>query len=65
MKKLDFKIAYSVYRKKVSAAHNLGLDGFRNAINSSEFFKGIYLRDSLPVSVRCKLALSDAGLCKF
>ena len=65
MKRLEFKKGYSLYRKDVSSAHCLGLDSFRKAINSSVLFRAVYLRDVKPVSIRCRMALSDAGLCKF
>jgi hypothetical protein len=65
MIKLEFKKSYSLYRKNVSNAHCLGLDNFRKAVNSSALFRSVYLRDAKPVSLRCKMALRDAGLCKF
>ena len=65
MNKLEFKKSYSLYRKNASSAHCLGLDSFRKAVNASVLFRSVYLRDVKPVSLRCRMALSDAGLCKF
>ena len=61
MNKLEFKKAYALYRQNVSNAYCLGLDSFRKAINSSVLFRTVYLRDVKPVSIRCRMALSDAG----
>lgn len=61
MKRLEFKKSYSLYRKYVSNAHCLGLDSFREAINSNELFRIVYLRDVKPVSIRCKIALKKQG----
>jgi hypothetical protein len=62
MKRLEFKKGYSLYRKDVSNAHCLGLDTFKAAINSNKLFRAVYLRDMQPVSIKCKMTLSDAGL---
>tara|TARA_R110001592_G_scaffold95437_7_gene274985 strand:- start:237 stop:452 length:216 start_codon:yes stop_codon:yes gene_type:complete len=61
MERLEFKKGYSLYRKDVSSAYCLGLHSFRKAINSSVLFRTVYLRDVKPVSIRCRMALSDAG----
>lgn len=65
MNKLEFKKAYALYRKNVSKAYSLGLDSFRTAINANDLFRSVYMTDVKPVSIKCKMALSDAGLCKF
>ncbi len=34
-------------------------------MNANDLFRSVYMRDVKPVSIKCKMALSDEGLGKF
>ena len=59
MTKQEFKKAYGEYRKYARSQFYKGVQGYADAVDSNPFFRKMFIRLDMPVSIKCWVAFKE------